>query len=149
MTYGWSRAALLAAALAAPGGDPTPPPGSVLRLEAPLPAGWREAAHVVLILEDVVTPRGAAFKVRARAAASDHRAEPLGSFGVLAEQPGALGQRPPATYRVDVTRGLRRWAQRHPDAQAVGLELAAQGPDGKPAAVDWRVDRVRFELRPR
>jgi hypothetical protein len=145
MIQGWSRTALLLGALAAPGDEA--PSGAVRRVQVPLPAGWRDAARLVLMLEGVATPRGQAFVVRVKAAARQGPDELLGSVGVLAREPGAPGMRPPATYRVDVTRGLRRWAESHPGAKTVTLVLATRAAGEEPVAVDWRVERAAIVAR--
>jgi hypothetical protein len=146
MTQGWGWAALLLLALLPPG-DEVPPAGSILTLETPLPSGWREAARLVLTLDDVVAPRGQAFIVRVRATGRRQPDELLGSFGVLAIRAGEPGMRPPASYRIDVTRGLRRWGERHPKAKAVPLALATMGPGSQPLVVDWRVGRATLAVR--
>jgi hypothetical protein len=138
-------AALLAPGGASPGG--TPPSGSILQLEVTLPEGWQQGTRVVLLLEDVTTPRGQAFIARAFATAAGEPDAPLGRFGVMAEKLGAPGMRPPVTYRMDVTQGLRRWAERHPMAKSLHITLATAGPGSKPLVVAWRVGRARFVVR--
>jgi hypothetical protein len=124
------------------------PPGSVQHVEVALPPEWRMGAHVVLLLEDVTTPRGVAFKVQVSARAEREPDVLLGGFGVLADAPGAEGSRAPMSYRVDVTRGLRRWGELHPAAKTVTLALATVDGRSKPIAVSWRVGRALLRVRP-
>jgi len=144
--HGPSPAGLALAMLLAAGSDPTPP-GSVQELELALPPEWQLAAHVVLMLENVTTPRGIAFKVQVSARSEGDADVPLGGFGVLADAAGAEGSRPPASYRVDVTRGLRRWGERHPAAKTVTLALSTLDGRSRPLALSWRVGRGFLKLR--
>ena len=66
MSHGRSPAGLVLAMLLAAGNDP-PPPGAVQQLELALPPDWQLGVHVVLMLENVTTPRGIAFKVQVSA----------------------------------------------------------------------------------
>ena len=144
--WGWGPAGVMLAALLAPGGG-TPASGSILQLEVTLPDGWQQGSRVVLLLEDVITPRGQAFIARALATAPGEPDAPLGRFGVLAVKLGEPGMRAPATYRMDVTQGLRRWAERHPKAKSVHVTLATLAPGAKPLVVAWRVGKARFVVR--
>jgi hypothetical protein len=147
MIPGWSGTAGVTLAALVTLGLESPIPGSVVLVDVPLPARWQRAAHVVLVLEDVTTPRGQPFIVRLRATASGEPDVVLGSFGVLADQPGATGVRPPATYKVDVTRGLRRWGDRHAAAETVNIALRTVDGRSKPVVVAWRVGRAHLEIR--
>jgi hypothetical protein len=144
VTYGLSRAAVVVALAA---GLESTTPGSIQRLEVALPSEWRQAARVVLVLEDVTTPRGQAFVVRLRATTPGKPDVPLGSFGVLADDVGAAGDRPPTTYRVDVTRGLRRWGESQPAADSLKLALVTVDGRSKPLEVSWHVGRACLETR--
>jgi hypothetical protein len=128
-------------------GQESPAAGCVRLAEVALPAGWRQAARVILVLEGMTTPRGEAFVVRVRARAPGVEDVALGSFGVLADAPGATGARPPATHRVDVTRGLRRWAERHPEAQTVNVALVTLDGRSRPIVVAWDPGHAKLETR--
>jgi len=143
---GPSPAGLALALLLAAGSEPVPT-GSVQQIEVALPPDWQLGAHVVLLLEDVTTPRGVAFKVQVSARAEGIPEVPLGGFGVLADVKGAQGSRAPVTYRVDVTRGLRRWGARHPAARTVTLSLATLDGRSQPIAVSWRIGRAMLRVR--
>ncbi len=99
------------------------------------------------MLENVTTPRGIAFKVQVSARSEGEADVPLGGFGVLADAAGAEGSRPPVSYRVDVTRGLRRWGERHPAAKTVTLALSTLDGRSRPIAVSWRVGHAFLKLR--
>jgi hypothetical protein len=146
VSHGRSPAGLVLAMLLAAGNDP-PPPGSVQQLELALPPDWQLGVHVVLMLENVTTPRGIAFKVQVSARSEGDADVPLGGFGVLADAAGAEGSRPPVSYRVDVTRGLRRWGERHPAAKSVTLALSTLDGRSRPIAVAWRVGHAFLRLR--
>lgn len=147
MSDGPSPAGLVLAMLLAAGNDP-PLPGSVQQLEVALPPEWPMGAQVVLMLEDVTTPRGIAFKVQVSARGESDADVLLGGFGVVADAAGASGSRAPASYRVDVTRGLRRWGERNPAAKTVTLALTTLDGRSRPIAVSWRVGRAFLKLRP-
>lgn len=147
MSLGPSPASVVLALLLASGSDPAPP-GSVQQVEVALPPEWQLGAHVVLVLEDVTTPRGIPFKVQVSARAEGEPDVPLGGFGVLADAAGAPGSRPPVSYRVDVTRGLRRWGERHPTAKTVTLVLTTLDGRSQPIVVSWRVGHAFLKLRP-
>ena len=144
MSYGLG---LALAVLLASCSDP-PPAVSVLHVEVALPPEWQLGAHVVLLLENVTTPRGIPFKVQVSARGEGEEDVSLGGFGVVADAPGAPGSRPPITYRVDVTRGLRRWSERHPAAKTVTLALATLDGRSRPIAVPWSVGRALLRVRP-
>ena len=146
MSHGPSPAGLVLAMLLAAGNDP-PPPGSVQQLELALPPEWQLGVHVVLMLENVTTPRGIAFKVQVSARSEGDADVPLGGLGVLADAAGAEGSRAPVSYRVDVTRGLRRWGERHPSAKTVTLALSTLDGNSRPIAVAWRVGHAFLRLR--
>ena len=147
MSHGPSPVGLALAFLLAAGSEPVPS-GSVQHVEVALPPDWQLGAHVVLVLEDVTTPRGIAFKVQVSARAEGDPEVPLGGFGVVADAAGASGSRPPTSYRVDVTRGLRRWGERHPAAKSVRLALATLDGRSQPLAVPWKVGRAVLRVRP-
>ena len=75
---------------------------------------------------------------RGRAARRLRRARRRGGRGRLA---------PPVSYRVDVTRGLRRWGERHPTAKTVTLALSTLDGRSRPIAVSWRVGHAFLKLR--
>src|SRR5437016_4622228 len=127
---GTKACALVAASLI--GANSSPTPVSVLHVRVPLPAGWRQAARIVLVLENVVTPRGLAFKVQVRLTVSGEPDIVVGSFGVPAQEHGAEGVRPPVTLRVDVTRGLRQWGDAHPRSRTVTFALATMDARSTP-----------------
>ena len=147
MSHGPSPVGLALALALAAGSDPFPP-GSVQQVDVALPPEWQMGAHVVLMLEDVTTPRGIAFKVQLSARAEREPDVPLGGFGVVADAAGVPGSRAPATYRVDVTRGLRRWGERHPTAKVVTVTLTTLDGRSRPIAVSWRVGRAVLRVRP-
>jgi hypothetical protein len=128
------------------GGNDPLPPGSV-NSSSSLPPEWQLGVHVVLMLENVTTPRGIAFKVQVSARSEGDADVPLGGFGVLADAAGAEGTRAPVSYRVDVTRGLRRWGERHPAAKSVTLALSTLDGRSRPIAVAWRVGHAFLRLR--
>lgn len=146
MSHGPSPAGLVLAMLLAAGSDSSPP-GSVQQLEVALPPEWQLSVHVVLMLENVTTPRGIAFKVQVSARSEGDADVPLGGFGVLADAADAEGSRAPVSYRVDVTRGLRRWGERHPTAKTVTLALSTLDGRSRPIAVSWRVGHAFLKLR--
>jgi len=146
VSHGWSPVGLALATLVASGSDPSPP-GSVLHVDVALPPEWQAGSHVVLVLENVTTPRGAFFKVQVSATGHGEPDVPLGGFGVLADTPGAEGIKPPATYRVDVTRGLRRWSERHLGAKTLKLALTTLDGRSLPIPVSWRVGRAFLKVR--
>jgi hypothetical protein len=146
VSHGPSPAGLVLAMLLAAGSDPSPP-GSVQQLEVALPPEWQLSVHVVLMLENVTTPRGIAFKVQVSARSEGDADVPLGGFGVLADAADAEGSRLPVSYRVDVTRGLRRWGERHPTAKTVTLALSTLDGRSRPIAVSWRVGHAFLKLR--
>jgi hypothetical protein len=129
-------------------GSETPPPGAVQQVELALPPEWQLGAHVVLMLENVTTPRGVAFKVQVSARSEDDADVLLGGFGVVADAIDASGSRAPASYRVDVTRGLRRWGERHPAAKTVTVALTTLDGRSRPITVSWRVGRALLHVRP-
>lgn len=147
MTHGLGPAAGIVIAALTTLGQESPAAGSVRHAKVALPAGWRQAAHVILVLEAMTTPRGEAFVVRVRARAPGAEDVALGSFGILADAPGATGVRPPATHRVDVTRGLRLWGQRHPEAQTVNLALVTVDGRSRPIVVAWDPGHAKLETR--
>src|SRR5438105_931722 len=75
--------------------------------KVPLPAGWREAKAIRLVLEGVTIPADQAVKLRATLRKADAGAAHLGSAGIPAVRPADTHDHHLPTIRLDVTRNLK------------------------------------------
>jgi hypothetical protein len=110
----------------------------------PLPARAAAASHLDLVVDQIELPRGRAAKFYVYAAGAGSPDALLGSFAVLAESRDAAGNHRVGPFRLNVTRTLRRWMDRNPDARQVSLVIKAM--DGARKPVPMTVGSVSFEI---
>jgi hypothetical protein len=115
----------------------------------PLPTGWREAAPIRLILEDVSLPGNRPLKLRITFSKVEGQETTLGTVGIPAVGPD---RRAPLRLRrvpFDVTRPLKRLSD---EVLREGLRLRVFAVDGRNRPLrdlEWSLEAIRLETKSR
>lgn len=111
-----------------------------------LPANWRDADRIRIVLENVTTPANRAFKLRVTANTGTETIV-LGSAPVEALGRDRTGVRNIPSIRLDVTRALRRLLGSNAGVRSVQVVIQPVGPRGEPVTdLEWSVKRVVFAI---
>jgi hypothetical protein len=103
--------------------------GDAARVVVPVPANWREAARIRLVLEGATAPGNRPFKLRVTTTDADRREVFLGSTGVEALGPGEAQTRRLPELRLDITRALKAFLEKSRSTSM--LELRIEPVDGR------------------
>lgn len=112
----------------------------------PLPAEWKAATRIRLVLEGVTVPGNRPLKFRVTTTEEDQREVFLGSVGIEALGRSESKARRLPTLRIDITQSLKEFLKNRGGARS--LELRIQPVNGRNNPIQdlkWSTDNVRLE----